>query len=154
MYEKPRKALQIARNSRHLTQEELAERTHYSVDSIRVWESGGRVAPIPAMMDLANQLDAPWLVLAYLREQYGEGFLRDVVPDFEVGKPLSEAAAAFITCIFEAVDEKFDRQLLRMVADGRIDEVEQPTFRQIQDWARRLTQAALNVSFAAEHSNS
>lgn len=153
MYEKPKKAIQIARNRRGFTQEDLAEHSHYSVDSIRVWESGGRPAPISAIMALAEKLEAPWLPLFYLREQYGDGFLREVVPEFEVGRPVSEAAAAFISCMLEMVDEKFDRQLLRMVADGRIDRLELPDYKQILDWSWLLMKAALTMAFSSEEGN-
>ncbi len=39
-----RNALQRARLSSGLTQEALAERSGYSADSVRAWESGARMA--------------------------------------------------------------------------------------------------------------
>ena len=42
MYRNPSNAIQRARLSNGMTQEALAERAGYSVDSVRAWESGAR----------------------------------------------------------------------------------------------------------------
>lgn len=148
MYEKPRKTLQTARNLRGMTQEQVAEATDYSVDSIRAWESGSRPMTIPALMKFAEVLDAPGLELLYLREQYGDGFLRGLVPEFEQGRTLSGAAAAFVSCILELTDEKFDRKLLRMVADETIDASEQPIYGSIIESSEEAFGAYLTLRCA------
>ena len=63
-----RNALQRARLSSGLTQEALAERSGYSADSVRAWESGARMASLEALGILGEVLDAPWLSGVYLRE--------------------------------------------------------------------------------------
>ena len=51
-------ALQRARNSKDVTQEELAEMSEYSVDSIQAWERGTRTPSIQTLNLLATCLDA------------------------------------------------------------------------------------------------
>ena len=98
-----RNALQRARLSSGLTQEALAERSGYSADSVRAWESGARMASLEALGILGEVLDAPWLPGVYLREQ--STALNDLLPDFEVDRPLAEAAAEYVSCILELVDQ-------------------------------------------------
>ena len=142
-----RNALQRARLSSGLTQEALAERSGYSADSVRAWESGARMASLEALGILGEVLDAPWLPGVYLREQ--STALNDLLPDFEVDRPLAEAAAEYVTCLLDLVESKVDRQLLRMVADGRIDEVERPVFEEIMGAAGRANRAYYEMRFAA-----
>lgn len=147
MYQNKRNALQRARLSSGLTQEALAERAGYSPDSIRAWESGARVASLEALGILSEVLGAAWLPGVHLREQ--SSALNDLLPDFEVDRPLAEAAAEYVTCLLDLVESKVDRQLLRMVADGRIDEVERPVFEEIMEAAGRANRAYYEMRFAA-----
>ena len=147
MYENKRNALQRARLSSGLTKEALAERSGYSPDSVRAWESGARMASLEALSILGEVLDAPWLPGVYLREQTSA--LNALLPDFEVDRPLAEAAAEYVSCILELVDSRVDRDLLRMVADGKIDQVEQPVFEAIMELAARSNKAYYEIRFAA-----
>lgn len=146
MYQNKPNAIQRARISRGLTQEALAERAGYSDDSIRAWESGARTASMEALGILSECLQAPWLTGVYLREQTDA--LNELIPDFKVGRPISEAAAEYISCILELVDEKFDRQLLRMVADGRIDQMEARPFDELMALAARINKAYFEMRFS------
>ena len=141
-----RNALQRARLSSGLTQEALAERSGYSADSVRAWESGARMASLEALGILGEVLDAPWLSGVYLREQ--STALNGLLPDFEVDRPLAEAAAEYVSCILELVDTRVDRALLRMVADGQIDQVELPVFEALMDLAARANKAYDESRFA------
>ena len=146
MYQSPQNAIQRARISRGLTQEALAERSGYSSDSIRAWECGARVASLEALDILAACLDAAWLPGVYLREQ--SAALHALLPDFEVGRPLPEAAAEYISAILDLVDMRFDRQLLRLVADGKIDDSECEIFDGILEAAGKASKAYYEMKFA------
>ena len=148
MYQTKRNAIQRARIRSGLTQEALAERSGYSDDTIRAWENGARVASLEALSILSEVLNAPWLSGVYLREQTTA--LNDLIPDFTVGKPLAEAAAEYINCILDLVDIRFDRQLLRMIADGRIDEVEEDTFDALMEIAGRVNKAYYEIRFSQQ----
>lgn len=146
MYQNYPNAIQRARKSSGLTQESLAERCGYSDDSIRSWESGRKMASLEALGMLAECLGTPWLTGVYLREQTDA--LNDVLPDFRVGRPLAEAAAEYITCMMDLVDGRFDRKLLRMVADGQIDALEAVEYQQFMELAERMYTAYFEMKFA------
>ena len=148
MYQSKRNAIHRARNLRGLTQEALAECSGYSDDSIRAWETGARIASLEALNILSEVLAAPWLTVVYLQEQTTA--LNDMIPEFTVGRPLAEAAADYINCILDLIDNRFDRQLLRMIADGRIDEVEESDYRALMDMAESANKAYYETRFAAE----
>ena len=146
MHENPGNAIQRARTGKGLTQEALAERTGYSVDSIRAWECGARIASLDALSRLQAALDASWLSGVYLMEQ--TDVLRDLLPEFDVGKPLAQVAAGYITCVMDLLDNRVDRKLLQLVADGKIDEVEQPVFDEIMRMAAAANKAYYEMRFS------
>lgn len=147
MHENQGNAIQRARISSGLTQEALAERAGYSADSVRAWECGARTASLEALSRLQVVLDAPWLSGVYLMEQTDA--LRELLPDFRVGMPLAQAAAGYITCVLDLIDNRVDRKLLQLVADGKIDEVEQPVFDEIMRLAASANRAYYEMRFAA-----
>lgn len=147
MYQKKGNAIQRARLSSGMTQEALAERCGYSDDSVRAWESGARTASTEALSILSEVLGAPWLTGVYLREQTES--LSALIPQFTVGRPLPEAAAEYISCVFEFMDGQFDRKLLRMVADGHIDAMEGADFANMMQLAARLNRAYYELRFAS-----
>lgn len=157
MYQKKANAIQRARISRGFTQEALAECSGYSADSIRAWESGVRTASMEALGILSECLQSPWLAGVYLREQ--SDALTSLIPDFRVGRPIPEAAAAYISCVMELIDERFDRQLLRMVADGQIDCLETQDYEKLIRLGGQATAAYYELRFAeggieyADHRN-
>ena len=145
MDKNPINSIQRARIGKGLTQEALAERAGCSVDSVR--ESGARNCPIDMLGILSEILAAPWLTGVYLREQSTS--LDALIPEFRIGRPLPEVAAAYISCILDFVDNRFDRALLRMVADGHIDDVEAAVFEKIMDMGSQITKAYYEMRFAA-----
>lgn len=148
MYENQGNAIQRARICKGLTQEALAERVGYSVDTVRAWESGARVAALEALSKLQLVLDAPWLSGIYLQEQTDA--LKALLPEFEVGKPLAQAAAGYITCVLDLIDNRVDRKLLQLVADGKVDEVEQPVFDEIMAMAAAANKAYYEMRFSRQ----
>ena len=146
MYQNKSNAIQRARICKGLTQEALAERSGYSADTVRAWECGARIASLEALDTLQICLDAPWLPGVYLREQTNA--LNHLLPEFEVGRPLSEAAAEYICCLLELIDKKVDRTLLRMVADGHIDDVEREVFDDIMAIAAKANKAYFEMLYA------
>ena len=144
MYENQGNAIQRARICKGLTQEALAERVGYSVDTVRAWES----AALEALSKLQLVLDAPWLSGIYLQEQTDA--LKALLPEFEVGKPLAQAAAGYITCVLDLIDNRVDRKLLQLVADGKVDEVEQPVFDEIMAMAAAANKAYYEMRFSRQ----
>ena len=62
--------------------------------------------------------------------------------------PLAEAAAGYISAVLELVDRRFDRQLLGMVAGGKIDQVESEDFAALMEAAGRVNRAYYEMRFA------
>lgn len=139
-------ALKRARMRKGITQEALEELSGWSVDSIQAWERSTRMPSLEALSQLALYLDAPWLPDTYLRERVPA--LSCIIPDYRVGRPLPEAAAEFISCVLDLVDSRFDRKLLRMVADGQIDEVEAPVYDDIMEAAAKINIAYFELRFS------
>lgn len=146
MYKNKGNSIQRARLRAGLTQEALAERSGYSPDTISAWENGARFPSAEAVDVLAACLQAPWLATMCLREQ--SEALAALVPDFTVERPVAEAAANFINCVLDMVDLRFDRQLLKMVADGRVDEVEEDMFQAIMEKADEVCTAYFELKFS------
>lgn len=146
MHNNTRNAIKRARESMGLTQEALAERSGYSDAAIRAWESGARYPSLEAIDVISDCLQAPWLATMCLREQ--SEALAELVPDFTVERPVAEAAAKFINCVLDMVDLRFDRQLLKMVADGRVDELEEAMFQDIMEKADDICTAYFELKFA------
>lgn len=148
MYQNKPNAIQRARLSKGLTQEALAGRCGYSDDTIRAWESGARTASLEALSILSECLEAPWLTGVYLREQTNA--LNELIPAFTVGRPLAEAAAEYVSCVLDLVDTQFDRKLIRMIADGQIDAIEEKDFRLLMGMAAQANKAYYEMRFAKE----
>lgn len=140
--------IQMARNMRHKTQEELAELMYVSTDTVQAWERGIRVPDPKALDTLSDRLDCPWLSLIYMRDRSAS--MARIIPDFAVGKPMSEAVAAYITSVADLNDIRFDRRLLRMMGDGRVDETEKPDYKEIVEASSHMITAYFEMLFAAE----
>lgn len=141
--------IQMARNMRHKTQEELAELMYVSTDTVQAWERGTRI-PDPKTLDaLSDKLDCPWLSLIYLRDRSAS--MARIIPDFAVGKPMSEAVAAYITSVEDLNDIRFSRRLLRMMADGKVDEFEEPDYDEILAASACMIAAYFTLLFAAHN---
>lgn len=141
-------AIYRARKLRGLTQEALGTAVGYSPDTIAAFEAGARLAPIEALDNMAALLSADWLTATYLREQYSTGALAEIIPCFVVGRPLAEAAAEYINAMLDMMDRRFDRELLRMIADGRIDDLEQPVFAAIIEQGAKINSAFYTLKYA------
>ncbi len=149
MYQNAVNVIQRTRRNRGLTQEALAERIGCSDDSVRAWECGARCPSLDSLETIAVALDAPWLPGIFLREQTSA--LNDLLPEFDFGKPLAQAAAGYVAAILELVDHRVDRRLLQLVADGRIDEVEKSVFAEILDLAATANRAYYEMLFAGRN---
>ena len=139
-------ALKRARNIRHITQEGLAEMSGWSVDMIQAWERSTRMPSLETLHELAKYLDSPWLPDTYIRER--TDVLNDIIPDYQANRPLAEAVAGYINAVLDLVDERFDRKLLRIVADGCVDALEKETYQRLMDKAQEVNKAYYEMRFA------
>ena len=142
------KVIQMARISKGITQAKLAELSGYSPDTIQAWEAGARIASVSILDQLSHRMNTPWLTVMYLQELSDEDGILAVIPSFTPGVPVSEAAAKYISCMLDSVEVKFDRQLLRMVADGQIDQMENSDFEKLLSLGNEIVRAYLELFFS------
>lgn len=140
-----RNIYQVARKAAGLTQERAAELLNLSVESLRAYETGGRMPPsdvVEAMIDLYG---VPVLAIQHIRAS--AAMARALLPEVqEMGLP--QAAMRLISRIYQFADLHRDRALMRIAEDGMIDENEKPEFDQITEDLDRIMQAAMELRCA------
>jgi transcriptional regulator with XRE-family HTH domain len=109
---------QKARKTALLTQEQAAEQLDISVESVKAYELGGRMPPNATVAHMVDLYGTPWLAMAHLQEAAAP---LDVLPPVKV-QGLSTATLDLIDKATALSDEY--RMLIRIAADGRIDETE------------------------------
>lgn len=109
---------QKARKTALLTQEQAAEQLDISVESVKAYELGGRLPPNATVAHMVDLYGTPWLAMAHLQEAAAP---LDVLPPVRV-QGLSTATLDLIDKATALSDEY--RMLIRIAADGRIDETE------------------------------
>ena len=67
-----------------------------------------------------------------------------------MGKPKAEAVASYVSCFYDMEEMEVCRTLIRMMADGAIDDVEQPIFDKIMEIAERTTKAYFEMRFSTK----
>lgn len=125
-----------------LSQEAAAEALSLAVRTLQAYEAGERTPPaevVCAMVDLYGDVS---LGLRHVRGRYP--FLRQLLPETE-DAPLPEAVLRLVSMIYAFADEHQDRRLMRIAADGVIDELERPEFDAIMAELREIVRAALAV---------
>ena len=117
---------QKARKATPLTQEQAAERLDISVESVKAYELGNRLPPNTTVARMVQIYNTPWLAMAHLQEAAAP---LDVLPDVQM-RTLSTATLDLIDKATALSDQY--RRLVRITADGLIDESELPDFEEIK----------------------
>lgn len=117
---------QKARKTTHLTQEQAAEQLDISVESVKAYELGNRLPPNTTVAKMVQIYDTPWLAMAHLQEAAAP---LEVLPDVQV-RTLPTATLDLIDKATALSDQY--RRLVRITADGRIDESELLDFEDIK----------------------
>jgi transcriptional regulator with XRE-family HTH domain len=140
-----RNIYQAARKAAGLTQERAAELLNLSVESLRAYETDGRMPSsdvVEAMIDLYG---VPVLAVQHIRAS--AAMARALLPEVqEMGLP--QAAVRLINRIYQFADHHRDRALMRIAEDGVIDENEKPEFDQITEELDGIMQAAMELRCA------
>lgn len=125
-----------------LTQEKAAELLFVSVKTVKAWEQGLRDPEPRTVFRMSEIYKAPWLCLEYAQMVLQE--LR-IFPDGVHTKALPTAVLSLDNCTRQMMDDY--RTLLRIAADGRIDEDEQADFEQVKQTIARLIVSGLQVIY-------
>lgn len=132
---------QRARKAALLTQERAAEQLDLSVESVKAYELGGRLPPNATVARMVQIYGTPWLAMEHL--QATEAPL-EVLPPVRV-QGLSTATLFLIDKATALSDEY--RELVRIAADGKIDETEEQDFEAIKAAIRDVIQAGYQVIY-------
>lgn len=116
-----------ARLSAGLTQEQAAEVLDLSVESVKAYETGLRVPPDTTVRLMAERYRQPWLKLEHARETDELG----VIPQEAAPQTFPLATIQLCAHMEEWSEQRRAQQLLRIAADGVIDENERPLLDEI-----------------------
>lgn len=135
-----------ARLASGLTQERAAERIPVSVRSLADYESGVRRPSAETVVRMSDIYDARYLAYQHLRET--SDLASRLIPD--VGKTeLPEATLQLLEAIYDFADAHFDRRLIAIARDGKIDESERAEFDRIAVRLEDIVRCALAVNYGA-----
>lgn len=133
-----------ARVSAGLTQERAAEKLGISVESVKAYESYGRLPPshiVDGMCIIYNTI-----YLAYQHNRIASGEIK-IIPDVE-RLDLPRAAIKLINRVLDFADQR--RSLMQIAEDGVIDEDERPAFDAIVADLDELIRAAMELKISRE----
>lgn len=90
--------------------------------------------------------DARYLAYQYLRET--SDLANRLIPDVS-GQALPEATLQLLDAIYAFADAHFDRKLIAIARDGRIDQSEREEFDRIAAFLQDIVRCALAVNYGA-----
>lgn len=137
-----RNIYKIARRAAGLTQEAAAERLGLSVESIRAYETGGRVPPSQVVELMVILYNAQHLAYQHLHET-NELYNR-IVPALE-DRDLIRTALVLRNRLARLEQRRSLDRLLEIAEDDRIDEDERPEFLAIVAELREIVRGALEL---------
>ena len=139
-----RNIYKTARTVAGLTQERWAEAVGVSVDSIHNYEAGTQIPSdevVRAMSEISGLSPLSYWHLCHKSE-----LAADMLPEVR-SVPLPQAVCALVSRVQDFVLGSPDA-LLRMAADGRIDEMEKTDYARIIGDLDGIVQAALQLKYA------
>ena len=137
-----RNCYKIARRAAGLTQEAAAERLGLSVESLRAYETGGRVPPSQVVELMVILYNAQHLAYQHLHET-NELYNR-IVPALE-DRDLIQTAVVLRNRLARLEQRRSLDRLLEIAEDDLIDEDERPEFLAIVAELREIVRGALEL---------
>ena len=133
-----------ARQKAGLTREKAAEAMGISVESLKAYETYGRLPSCDVVDRMCLVYDA--LYLAYQHNRLASGEIK-VVPEVQIME-LPLAAIRIINRVQAFAEAHRDRQLLCIAEDGTISEEERPLFDEIMSELDELVKAAVELKLS------
>lgn len=135
-----------ARQASGLTQERASERIPVSVRSLADYEAGVRRPTTETVVRMVEIYDAQYLAYQHLRET--SDLAQRLIPDV-MGAELPEATLQLLDAIYDFADAHFDRRLIAIARDGKIDDKERAEFDRIAARLEDIVRCALAVNYGA-----
>lgn len=139
-----RNIYKTARTVAGLTQERWAEAVGVSVESIRNYEAGTQL-PGDSVVKIMSEISG-LSPLSYWHLCNKSELAAETLPEIDV-VPLPQAVCGLVS-LMESFVCDCPAQLLRMAADGKIDQMEQSAYSQILFELDRIIQAALQLKYS------
>ena len=133
-----------ARQKAGITREKAAEAMGISVESLKAYETYGRLPSCDVVDRMCLVYDA--LYLAYQHNRLASGEIK-VVPEVQIME-LPLAAIRIINRVQAFAEAHRDRQLLCIAEDGTISEEERPLFDEIMSELAELVKAAVELKLS------
>lgn len=133
-----------ARQKAGITREKAAEAMGISVESLKAYETYGRLPSCDVVDRMCLVYDA--LYLAYQHNRLASGEIK-VVPEIQIME-LPMAAIRIINRVQAFAEAHRDRQLLCIAEDGTISEEERPLFDEIMSELDELVKAAVELKLS------
>lgn len=145
MQDNYRNICKIGRQTAGMTQERWAEAIDYSVESVRLCESGKQIPGDDVVLRMIEVAGMP--VLGYWHMLNKSRMAAEILPEVET-VPLPQAVLALICRIRDFAEKHRTDTLMNIAADGVIDERERPEFDAIVRELEGVVQAALTLKYS------
>lgn len=136
--EEARRPIATGRLMTGLSQEEMAERLHVDVRTLRRYETGELPTPDEVMLEAASAAGEPYLLYWHFREKYRipDSMMPPVQPT-----PLAVAVVNLLSELEKLERTRTASRLLELARDGVIDPGEETAFRMIMETLDGVRQA-------------
>lgn len=130
-----------------LTQERAAERLAISVRSLADYEAGIRRPCDEVLVRMTEVYNAQYLPLQHARE--GSVLMHQLLPD--MGQcSWTESVLQLLEAVFDFQEEKFDRKLISIARDGKIDDTEREEFERIVARLQDIMRCSVAVQYGGK----
>lgn len=142
MSEEYRNIYKAARRSAGLTQEAAAEKLGISVESVRAYETGGRIPSTEIVLSMVICYNAQYLAYQHLHET--NSLAAKIVPPLQERSMLEVAVRVYNRMNRFAAKHNVDK-LMEIAEDGQIDEDERKLFDEIMADLREIVQSGMEL---------
>lgn len=135
------------REASGLTQEYAAELLGVAVRTLAAWETGERTTPDIKVADMCDLYGIPVLAIQHLRLH--SMIARETLPAVDA-LPLPQAVCRFCAAVRDVYRMDAEGRLMRIAADGKVDELEQAEYKELLAALDPIVEAALALRYARE----
>lgn len=134
------------RRARGITQEYAAELLGVATRTVAAWETGERIPSGVMVARMVDVYQTPVLAIEHLR--LNDALAREYIPQI-AATPLPQAVCQLVGAVRSFAAIEGEDRLLRIAADGRVDEIEKREYDMLMDALEPIVQAAMTLRIAA-----
>lgn len=133
------------RNAAGMTQEYAAELLGVATRTLAAWERGESKPSDERVLSMVDIYCAPTLAIEHLRAT--TAIARGILPPVDA-VPLPQAVCQLLSSIRTLEEIHAEDKLLEIAADGKVDEIEAPSFSRLLEELEPVMAAVLAVKYA------